>query len=64
MTVADDGVGFDPASVDTSRFGLKGIRQRAELFGGWAAIQQRPGEGTTIIVELPVVEARAEVEEA
>jgi two-component system sensor histidine kinase DegS len=64
VSVGDDGVGFDPAKVDTGRFGLKGIRQRAELFGGWAAIQSAPGEGTTIIAELPIVEARAESEEA
>ena len=64
VTVGDDGVGFDPANINTGRFGLKGIRQRAELFGGWAAIQSTPGEGTTIIAELPIVEARAEAEEA
>ena len=63
VTVGDDGVGFDLASVDTGRFGLKGIRQRAELFGGWASIQSVPGEGTTVIAELPVVEAREEAED-
>jgi hypothetical protein len=33
------------------------------LFGGWAAIQSVPGEGTTIIAELPIVEAHVEAEE-
>jgi PAS domain S-box-containing protein len=64
VTVTDNGVGFDPANVDTSRFGLKGIRQRAELFGGWATIQSTPGQGTTVMVELPIVEAADEVADA
>lgn len=53
-TVADDGVGFDPAAVSSRRFGLKGLHERAELLGGWAAVRSRPGAGTVVSFEIPV----------
>lgn len=53
LVVHDWGRGFDAAAVPAHRFGLEGIRKRAELAGGRAAIQSRPGEGTTVTVELP-----------
>jgi len=57
VEIEDGGVGFDPARVEQGRFGLKGIRERAQLFGGSATIQSAPGRGTRITVELPLVEA-------
>lgn len=54
--VRDWGVGFDLAGVDKGRFGLRGIRERARLFGGHASIESVPGAGTRIVVHLPVVE--------
>jgi len=59
VEIQDWGVGFDPEKVDHSRFGLKGIRHRAELFGGSTTIESRPGQGTRILVELPLVERAA-----
>ncbi len=56
LEVEDWGVGFDPETVDENRFGLEGIRQRAELLDGHATIDSSPGEGTRITVELPLVE--------
>ena len=56
VQVRDWGVGFDPEKVDASRFGLRGIRERARLFGGRAEIHSAPDEGTTIVAELPLVE--------
>jgi PAS domain S-box-containing protein len=57
VEVEDWGVGFDPARVEQGRFGLKGVRERAQLFGGSATIHSAPGQGTRITVELPLVEA-------
>ena len=37
-------------------FGLKGIRERANLLGGKATIESSPGKGTRIRVELPMEE--------
>ena len=56
VSVEDEGCGFDPQAVSSSRFGLRGIMERARLLGGQATIQSRPGQGTRISVELPVVE--------
>ena len=53
LVVRDWGRGFDAASVPASRFGLEGIRKRAELAGGRADVRSKPGEGTTVTVELP-----------
>jgi signal transduction histidine kinase len=53
LVVRDWGRGFDPAAVPAQRFGLEGIRKRAELAGGRAEIHSAPGQGTTITVELP-----------
>jgi signal transduction histidine kinase len=55
LEIRDWGVGFDPA-VATTGFGLEGIRQRARLHGGDASIESTPGQGTVIVVNLPVVE--------
>lgn len=55
LEVRDWGVGFDPDSVNADHFGLEGIRERARLLGGEAAIASRPGKGTRIRVVLPLV---------
>lgn len=56
LEIEDWGRGFDPTTVDAGCFGLEGIRKRAEMFGGQAAIDSVPGKGTRILVELPLVE--------
>jgi signal transduction histidine kinase len=53
LVVRDWGRGFEPSDVPAHRFGLEGIRKRAELAGGRAEIHSAPGEGTTVTVELP-----------
>lgn len=56
LEIADQGVGFDPERSDPSRFGLKGMQQRAELLGGTMLVQSAPGQGTRIVVDLPLIE--------
>jgi signal transduction histidine kinase len=57
MQVRDDGIGFDPASVNglTGRghFGLAGMRERVEMAGGRYRVLSSPGGGTAIRVRLP-----------
>ena len=60
VAIRDYGVGFDPKAVRGGCFGLAGIRQRAKLLGGKCRIQSKPGAGTTISVELPLVEREKE----
>ena len=55
IEIVDWGIGFDTKANKKNRFGLEGIRQRARLLGGKFTIRSKPGKGTHITVELPVV---------
>lgn len=55
VVVEDQGQGFDPGKVTTENFGLRGIRERARLFGGAARVESSPGDGTTVYAQLPIV---------
>jgi len=59
VIVEDDGLGFDPkaAQVDTEKhFGLQMMRERADAIGGKIEFSSRPGEGTKIMVCVPLEE--------
>ncbi len=60
VTVADDGVGFDPTAraISSRHLGLTSMRERAAALGGTLAIESAPGEGTTVRAVVPVVAAR------
>jgi PAS domain S-box-containing protein len=60
IKIQDWGVGFDPKTVQENRFGLEGIRERARVLRGKCSIKSKPGEGTVVVVELPVVEQEVE----
>jgi len=62
IEVQDRGIGFKPEDIEESHFGVAGIRERARLLGGSAAIDSEPGKGTRIVVELPIVLRREEDE--
>jgi signal transduction histidine kinase len=54
VTIADDGVGFDPAAVQSSgHLGLANLRDRAARMGGSAEVESRPGAGTRVMIRLP-----------
>jgi PAS domain S-box-containing protein len=52
IVVQDDGVGFDPRSVDEG-FGLLGMRERVAMAGGEIDLRSAPGHGTTMRALLP-----------
>ena len=54
LTIADDGIGFDPAAERKAdgRFGLLGMSERAEALGGRLQIESTPGAGTRVTVCL------------
>ncbi|MDG2207736.1 MAG: PAS domain-containing protein [Pirellulales bacterium] len=54
LSITDDGCGFDPSQAAPDRFGLRGMRERARLFGGALTIDSRPERGTRIDVKLPL----------
>lgn len=60
VSVQDQGIGFDFDKIPSDRFGLRGIQERATLFGGHANVDSSPGNGTLVRVELPVTPVEAD----
>lgn len=54
LVIRDHGVGFDLKQVPTDRFGLRGMKERARLFGGHTTIRSQPGRGTEVLVDMPI----------
>ena len=57
IVVQDWGIGFDPSKVSKRRYGLMGVRERARLLNGRAEVDTKIGVGTTLKVELPLIDA-------
>ncbi len=54
LEVLDDGRGFDPLDVPlVAQYGLRGMRERAELIGADFQIVSQPGQGTAVRLRLP-----------
>ena len=59
ITITDNGIGFDMETVlrdpeKWDHFGIRGILERARLVGGEGRIESKKGQGTKIIVEVPL----------
>jgi signal transduction histidine kinase len=60
LEVADAGQGFDSRAVlggaggSAAGSGLRGIRDRLELFGGRLELKSSPGEGTVLAAVVPL----------
>jgi two-component system NarL family sensor kinase len=61
LRISDGGRGFDPAAAlgreAATGLGLRGMRDRLELFGGRLEIVSAPGQGTLISAAVPLMEA-------
>lgn len=53
ISVSDNGIGFHPGDVPSGRYGLIGLRERAELLGGTLEVDSTMGHGTTVTVDIP-----------
>jgi signal transduction histidine kinase len=58
LSIADNGSGFDMATVGAGRgnavgLGLMGMKERAERMGASLEVQSNPGSGTRVEVALP-----------
>ena len=55
IQIQDDGLGFFPDEVpEYSRYGLRGMRERSEAIGADFQVISKPGQGTTVMIRLPV----------
>ncbi len=56
VQIEDSGNGFDVQAALSARrsTGLESMRERAELLGGVLTLDSAPGQGTTIMVDLPL----------
>lgn len=53
IEVRDDGCGFDPEQVaSAARYGLRGMRERAEGIGADFQVSSQPNQGTTLTLSL------------
>lgn len=54
ISIRDSGRGFSPLKQNVNTAGLSGMRERVLLLNGKFSLNTAPGEGTHILVELPV----------
>lgn len=58
VSLQDDGCGFDLPTVrgnSVGRFGLRVMQERAEEVGGTVELDSKPGQGTKVMVKVPLV---------
>ncbi len=60
LSISDNGVGFTPSGsgklLSEGKLGLVGMQERLGLVNGTFNLRSKPGEGTTIKVEIPLAE--------
>lgn len=56
MTIEDDGVGFSTKQIEKSngKYGLLGMKERVRLLGGKIKINSTPGNGTKLMIIVPM----------
>jgi signal transduction histidine kinase len=54
LTIADDGVGFDPGAALSTGLGLISMRERVEAVGGSLRIDANPAQGTRLHISIPL----------
>ena len=55
LEIADDGCGMSPDSLSkASSYGIRGLRERARTVGGWLDVSSQLGQGTALILSIPL----------
>jgi len=54
LTIADDGVGFDPDDTTQWGHGLRNMQRRAEQMNADLTLTSQPDRGTTLRLTIPV----------
>jgi PAS domain S-box-containing protein len=58
LEVSDAGVGFDAVNLKGKGLGMVSMQERINFVGGRFSVQSRVGEGTKIIVSVPLIESQ------
>ena len=59
LNVVDDGVGFVASERTRSGLGLRSIHERVRFMQGDVSLDSRPGQGTKVVIRIPIGAARA-----
>src|SRR5579875_352945 len=62
IEIRDDGQGFDPAAVPAG-MGLSNMQERVQELHGTVEITSQPGQGTGILISIPLLEASHDLAE-
>jgi signal transduction histidine kinase len=55
LEISDNGGGISDAALhNPAAFGIRGLKERARVAGGWLDLSTRPGHGTTVILTIPL----------
>jgi signal transduction histidine kinase len=66
LDIQDDGSGFELKTLTGSTgqenggYGLQAMRQRVEQIGGTIILESTPGNGTTLAIQIPIIDGGAE----
>lgn len=53
IEIVDDGIGFDPNSIQAGHYGLLGMQERLRLVEGSVDVNSETGKGTRIVIRFP-----------
>jgi len=55
LEISDNGQGISSAALENPKaFGIRGLKERAKVVGGWLDLSTRQGAGTTVILSIPL----------
>ena len=55
LEITDNGQGLDRSELEKpGAFGIRGLHERAKTVDGWLDVSSRPGQGTSIILSIPL----------
>ena len=55
LEISDNGRGISRQSLESpTAFGIRGLKERAKVVGGWLDLSTREGAGTTVILSVPL----------
>jgi two-component system, NarL family, sensor histidine kinase UhpB len=55
LEISDNGKGISQEALSNpNAFGIRGLKERAKVVGGWLDLSTRQGQGTTLILNIPL----------